>query len=261
MSFFKANSFADVLKHIIIILVVFFMLLGFFFLVYLPSTTNHGETISVPKITGMTLPEIEDYLDDQNLRYYVSDSSYNPGIKPYVILTQDPAPGSKVKENRKIYISVNMKNPPIIKMPKLIDGSLKNAQMILKSYDLMVGEITYVPDLAQNAVLKQLVKGKEIKPGDPVAKGSTVDLVVGDGEGNTEFDVPNVVGMPVDEASVLLVGQGLQLGSINYVQQAGKPNGTVVRQRPVAGEGAKIKVGQLVDIWVNGPEPMKGLEE
>jgi beta-lactam-binding protein with PASTA domain len=260
MSFFKANSFADLLKHIVIILVVVFMLLGFFFFVYLPSTTNHGETISVPKITGMTLPEIEDYLDDMDLRYYVSDSSYNQGIKPFVILTQDPAPGAKVKENRKIYISVNMKNPPIIKMPKLVDGSLKNAQMILKSYDLLVGEITYVPDLAQNAVLKQLVKGKEIKPGDPVAKGSTVDLVVGDGEGNTEFDVPNVVGMPVDEASVLLVGQGLQIGSINYVQEAGKPRDMVVRQRPVAGEGAKIKVGQLVDIWVNGSEPVENIE-
>ena len=260
MSFFKSISFSDVLKHILVILVVAFMLLGFFFFVYLPGTTNHGETISVPKINGMTLPEIEDFLGDQNLRYYVSDSSYNQGIKPFVILTQDPAPGAKVKENRKIYISVNMKNPPIIKMPKLIDGSLKNAQMILKSYDLLVGEIKYVPDLAQNAVLKQLVKGKEIKPGDPVAKGSTVDLVVGDGEGNTEFDVPNVVGMPVDEASVLLVGQGLQIGSINYVQEAGKPRDTVVRQRPVAGEGAKIKVGQLVDIWVNGPEPVEGLE-
>ena len=260
MSIFKANSVADVLKHVAIILVVAFMLLGFFFFVYLPTTTNHGETISVPKITGMTLPELEDYLDEQNLRYYVSDSSYNPGIKPFVILTQDPAPGAKVKENRKIYISVNMKNPPIIKMPKLIDGSLKNAQMILKSYDLMVGEIKYVPDLAQNAVLKQLVNGKEIKPGDPVAKGSTVDLVVGDGEGNTEFELPNVVGMPVDEASVLLVGQGLQIGSINYVQMAGKPQGAVVRQRPEAGNGAMIRVGQLVDIWVNGQEPVEGLE-
>lgn len=260
MSFFKADSFADVLKHIVIIIAVFFVLLFLFFFVYLPGTTNHGETISVPKITGMSLPELEDYLDEKNLRYYVSDSSYNSGIKPFVILTQDPAPGAKVKENRKIYISVNMKNPPIIKMPKLVDGSLKNAQMILKSYDLQVGEIKYVPDLAQNAVLKQLVKGKEIKPGDPVAKGSTVDLVVGDGEGNTEFEVPNVVGMPVDEASVLLVGQGLQIGSVNYVQEGDKPNGTVIRQRPTPGEGSTIKVGQLVDIWVKGTEPVKGVE-
>src|SRR5690606_19591016 len=111
MSLFKPSSFAYVLKHIIIILMGAFMLLGFFFFVYLPGTTNHGQTIAVPKITGMTLPEIEDYLGEQNLRYHISDSSYNPGIKPYVILTQDPAAGEKVKENRKIYISVNMKNP------------------------------------------------------------------------------------------------------------------------------------------------------
>ena len=120
--FLKVNSKKDVLIHLAVILGLTMILIFLFFYVYLPVTTNHGETISVPKITGMTLPEIEDYLDDMDLRYYVSDSSYNQGIKPFVILTQDPAPGAKVKENRKIYISVNMKNPPIIKMPKLIEG-------------------------------------------------------------------------------------------------------------------------------------------
>src|SRR5690606_5765046 len=128
-----------------------------FFYLYLPSTTNHGESISVPKITGMQLGDAEAYLEEQNLRYFINDSSYNSGRKPFEILTQDPAPGSKVKENRKIYVSVNMKNPPMIKMPRLVGGSVKNAELILKSYDLRKGKITPVPDLQLNAVLRQFV--------------------------------------------------------------------------------------------------------
>ncbi|AKD01830.1 PASTA domain-containing protein [Pontibacter korlensis] len=257
---FKANSFLDVIKHLLIMgVIVAALVLGFFYF-YLPSTTNHGESISVPKITGLQLQDAETLLEEQNLRYFINDSTYKPDQKPFEILTQDPAPGAKVKEDRKIYISVNMKNPPMIKMPKLIDGSVKNAELILKSYDLRKGKITYVPDLQQNAVLKQFVNGKEVKPGDMVPKGALVDLHVGDGLGETEFEMPSVVGMPVDEASVLLVGQGLQIGNIIYVQGSQEPDGTVLKQRPFAEVGAKIRVGELVDLWVAGNEPVQGIE-
>jgi len=257
---FKANSFLDVVKHLVFIGIIVALLVVGFFYVYLPSATNHGEAISVPKITGMQLPDAAQYLEEQNLRYYVNDSSYNSDRKPFEILTQDPAPGASVKEDRKIYISINITNPPMIKMPKLIDGSVKNAELILKSYDLKKGEVKYVPDLQQNAVLKQFVNGKEVKPGETIAKGSVVDLYVGDGLGNTEFEIPDVVGMPVDEASVLLVGQGLQIGTIIYVPGSGEADGTVMKQRPIAEVGAKIRVGELVDLWVAGEETMPTIE-
>ena len=256
----KVNSFVDVLKHLAIMAgIVAVLIFGFFYL-YLPSTTNHGESISVPKITGMQMSDAEEFLEEQNLRYFINDSSYNSGKKPFEILTQDPAPGSKVKEDRKIYVSINMKNPPMIKMPKLIDGSVKNAELILKSYDLRKGNIVPVPDLQAGAVLKQFVNGKEITPGAMIPKGSIVDLHVGDGLGNTEFEVPDVVGMPVDEASALLLGQQLQIGSIFYVEGSGEPDGTVVRQRPFAEVDAKIRVGEMVDLWVAGQEPLQTIE-
>jgi hypothetical protein len=129
--------------------------------------------------------------------------------------------------------------------------------MILESYGLQVGKLIKVPDLRQNQVLKQLVGGKEIAPGAPIAKGTSVDLEVGDGLGNQEFPVPNIVNMPADEATTLLVGQGLQVGEIFYQPaEEGQTDGTVVKQRPVAGPGATIRMGQLVDLWVAGQEPV-----
>jgi eukaryotic-like serine/threonine-protein kinase len=254
--FFKNNTLADVFKHIAVIVVIVALMLFFFFFVYLPTTTNHGETIQVPNVKGMKLKEVEAFLEENNLRGVVGDSSYDLNKEPFEVTLQDPAPGSRVKEGRKIYITYNMKTPPTIKMPKLIDGSVKNAQMVLKSYGLTLGEIREVPDLALNAVLKQLVNGKEIAPGAPVAKGSVVDLVVGNGIGNAEFQIPNVVGMPADEAVTLLVGTGLQLGTTQYIAAPnGEADGTVVRQRPAASPGSMIRVGELVDIWVAGTDP------
>lgn len=262
MAFLKSDTWLDLVKHLVVITLVSLLLLFLFFFVYLPVTTNHGETIVVPKVTGMQLTDLEDYLDERDLAYFVDDSSYSASTRPGTVLTQEPKPGEKVKEGRKIYISVAMKNPPVIKMPKLTDGSVKNAQMILNSYDLVVGKITLVPDLRQNAVLKQEVGGKEIKPGDPITKGTRVDLTVGDGLGNQEFPVPNVVGMPADEATTLLAGQGLQIGETFYqAPEAGQTPGTVVKQRPEASSSATIRSGQLVDLWVAGEEPLKSIDK
>ncbi|WP_375419278.1 PASTA domain-containing protein, partial [uncultured Hymenobacter sp.] len=148
MSFFSANTPLDLVKHLAIIgLATAVLVLGFFY-VYLPVTTNHGETIVVPKVTGMNLTQLERYLDERSLSFFVDDSSYNPTTQPFTVLTQDPAPGERVKEGRKIYLSVAMKRPPVIKMPKLTNGSEKNARLILKSYDLEVGQIILKPDLA-----------------------------------------------------------------------------------------------------------------
>ncbi|AHJ98452.1 PASTA domain-containing protein [Hymenobacter swuensis] len=261
MSFFRSDTPADLLKHVLIIVVATAALVFGFFYVYLPITTNHGETIVVPKVTGMNQADLENYLDERDLAYFVDDSTYDASIKPGTVLTQEPKAGEKVKEGRKIYVSVSMKNPPVIKMPKLTDGSVKNAQMILKSYDLVVGQLKFVPNIQKDAVLKQLVNGKEIAAGAAITKGTRVDLEVGDGLGNQEFPVPNLVNMPADEAKILLVGQGLQVGEIFYQEpEDGQTEGTVVKQRPVPGPGTTIRMGQLVDLWVAGSEPVKAVD-
>ena len=261
MFFLRSDTPADLVKHLLLIVVLVGALVFGFFQVYLPITTNHGETIVVPKVTGMNQADLEDYLDERNLDFLVDDSTYNAGIKPGTVLQQEPKAGEQVKEGRKLYVTVSMKNPPVIKMPKLTDGSVKNAQMILKSYDLVVGQLKFVPNILKDAVLRQSVDGKEIAAGDPITKGTRVDLEVGDGLGNQEFPVPNLVNMPADEATTLLVGQGLQVGEIFYQSAPnGEADGMVIKQRPVPGAGSTIRMGQLVDLWVAGSGPLKGVE-
>ena len=136
-------------------------------------------------------------------------------------------------------------------MPKLTDMTQRSAQMLLKSAGLELGNLRYVPDLAQGAVLKQYYKGEEILPGQPIPKGSKIDLEVGDGLGSTTFNMPEVVGMQLDEAKFQIIGAGLKVGQVMIVDKEDAEPGTVVRQNPESGN--KTRIGDVIDLWVVRP--------
>src|SRR5690349_1366983 len=70
---------------------------------YLDSYTHHGESISVPDLRGMKRDKLAAFVSDKHLRYSIVDSIFELDRPPEVILEQDPAPDSKVKEGRTIY--------------------------------------------------------------------------------------------------------------------------------------------------------------
>ena len=171
------NEYKYVFKNLMIMIGGISSIIFFIFYIYFPFKTNHGDTITVPNLIGMELNEIDEFLSDRDLRYEIlDDSSYSSEYPPYTILQQNPSENEKVKENRKIYLTLNSSIPPKIKMPKIINGSVKNAQLILRSYDLKLGDITYVPDMARNAVLKIFINGDSISENDLILKLSLIHI-------------------------------------------------------------------------------------
>ncbi|WP_296621181.1 PASTA domain-containing protein [Marivirga sp.] len=244
----KANSTKDLFIHLGIIIGLGIIIVLTFFYIYLPVSTHHGESITVPQLQGVHLDELDEFLLERDLRYEVTaDSGYSAEYPALTVLSQNPKEGKKVKENRKIYVSLNATSPPNVKMPKLVDGSLKNAQMVLESYGLLLGEITYEPHEFQNAVLKQKLNGKEIEQGEDVAKGSTIDLVIGNGLGRP-FSMPDVVDNSREDAEFIIIGSGLQLGKVKTRENDEKAAGIVLQQYPEA--GTSVRTGNKVDIWV-----------
>lgn len=271
------RSYKDLILHLIIMGVVGVGLILFFFFVYLPASTNHGETITVPDLEGATIEELDDYLVKRNLRYEITeDSGYSANYAPLAVLKQFPLANSQVKENRKVYVTLNAKSPPLVRMPRLIDGSVKNAQLVLRTYDLLLGDITYVPDIAANAVLEQFYKGSAIAEGEYVPKGAKIDLEVGDGLGNQIFESPFLIGQNLEDAQFAIIGSGLKVGDV-YYQKDGKAElevededgnitveekdiaaGSVFKQRPTA--GTKVKLGQSIDLWVVERDTVSALD-
>ncbi|SFC61580.1 PASTA domain, binds beta-lactams [Flexibacter flexilis DSM 6793] len=252
---FKAQTPFDVLLHLLIIVAMLVIMVLSFFYIYLPITTNHNETVTVPKVVGMRLADLENVLGERDLEYVVDDSIYKPGAEPFTVHKQFPFPDEKVKAGRKIYVEIYSKQPPLVKMPNLLNRTLINAQDELLSYDLLLGKTEYVPDLQLNSVIKQRWNGQEVAEGTPIPKGSRIDLIVGNGQGNTEFELANYVGMPRDEAELAITGVGLQIDVVTYDNTSTLPPGTIIKQKPSA--GTKTRAGEVVDIWVAGEDPAK----
>ncbi|NNF82792.1 MAG: PASTA domain-containing protein, partial [Flavobacteriaceae bacterium] len=81
---------------------------SFLMLKWLKISTNHGQFIEVPELKGKTLEVVEIELDDKDLNMVVQDSAnYNPNYPRYSVIDQLPPAGSLVKENRKIYLTLN----------------------------------------------------------------------------------------------------------------------------------------------------------
>ncbi len=253
MAKISTRSFSDLLIHVGIILALTAALFLAFFFVYLPFTTNHGQTITVPDVSKLSLDEMRNILSDRNLRYEVSDCTFVVGAQPLTVLAQYPRANAKVKEDRKIYVTVTKRVAPLVPMPNLLDLTERSAQLSLRSMGLEEGERTYEPDVSKNSVLRQLYNGREVAPGTSVPKGARIDLVLGDGLGNTMFAVPDVIGKPLDEARLTIQGSNLKVGTIIPVDDPEQEVGTVVKQRPEARSGERIRVGETMDLWVVGP--------
>jgi beta-lactam-binding protein with PASTA domain len=57
------------------------------------------------------------------------------------------------------------------------------------------------------------------------------------------------------EVQFLLRGMGLDAGNIIYESANGRELGIVIRQKPAYEPGKKVKIGEVIDLWVTGDEP------
>lgn len=248
------NSFNSSLKKILtnlLVIIILTVLLGFAFLkIYLPYYTHHGETVSVPDLSGYEFQEAVQLLEDSDLQFEVSvDSGFSADLPALAILKQIPEASDQVKTGRKIYLTLNARNAPLIKMPNLLNMPLKNVQEILSNIGLVRGDIVYVPDIGINVVLEQRYRGVTVKEGFEIPKGATIDLVVGDGMGNQLLLVPELTGLEEEEAEFLILGSGLRVGNKNYSSTDSVPPGRVFLQSPPA--GMQVRTGELINIWIS----------
>ena len=243
------------LFNLAIVLMLCLVLYSSFFAT-LHWVTRHGEEVRIPNIRGKDMNAAIARLHSMHFEVYI-DSTYEPDMKSLIVLKQVPDTGSIVKEGRTVFITVNMLTPPHVPMPNLVNLSYRSAEMLLRNNKLIVGDTTYKPDIASGAILAQLFNGTPIRPGELISQGSKISLVIGNGLGNTEWDVPDVTGMTVDEAMTYLNQFNLQ-PIISVASQMEEISDTstaiIVDQAPRAinemGGHNRIKMGDIIDISI-----------
>lgn len=223
------------------------------FFASLSFITGHGNEVKVPQVQGKTVKAAIALLESQGFEVEV-DSAYDPKQKPFIILIQSPEYNATVKEGRLIFLTVNKAEPPLTPMPNLLNMSFRSAEMLLKSNKLILGDTTFRPDIAKGAILEQLYKGQPIRPGQMLPQGSRIDLVIGDGLGNTQFNVPDVIGMPYMEAINILSSTGLMYTPIWDPNITDSTTAIIYDQQPKPfnelNAPNRIKEGDNVDILI-----------
>lgn len=227
----------------------------------LKTYTRHGESITVRDLRGMNLEQVKTVLSDNNLDWEVMDSVFDMNKPPLAVVEQTPKPGSKVKQGRTIYLTINATTAPTTEIPDLVGrSSFKYAKMQLESYGLKIGDPVYRPDPHLNAVIGMTVNGKNVTPKTKVPKGTIVTLVLGDGLGNSRISVPYLIGLRYDEAEFKLKGYSLNVGAVVVDDGVIDTAGAIVyKQIPEYGRGNSIRVGEPIDIFL-GKELPAGIE-
>jgi beta-lactam-binding protein with PASTA domain len=240
-------------------LALLFILL-FLFIVSLNWITKHGESNTVPLVTGKKLDDVQAMLEEKGFELVIQDSVFYDSIPRGMVLRQVPEADAVVKVNRTVYVTINRFVAPDIELPKLSGLSFRNAEMLIRNIGLKVGDTSYRTDFAKNTVLEVLYQGKTILPGATIKVGTPVDLVLGSGVGNEAIVVPKLLGLTYEEARALLDAQGIILGApVFNPGVSDSANAFVYRQRPAPttldGKRLTMRAGQMIDIWLQTEKP------
>jgi eukaryotic-like serine/threonine-protein kinase len=245
---------ANILLGIGILLILFFI-----FFQSLSWITRHDKTLAVPSVTGKSFEEAKKILEGQGFEVEIQDTVYNDTAALLSVVKQFPNAESKVKMNRTVYLIINRDAAPDIDMPNLVGLSLRSAQITLQQQKLKIEDTIYVPNVS-GAVLEQNYKGQPIKPGTKIQMGSGISLVIGRGTGSEELDVPDLVGLTLGEAKVIIESNGFNVGSI-LPEGSTDANMFVYTQKPAhitsSGNVNKLRQGQVIDVWVQANKPSR----
>ncbi len=237
------------LVHLVLMVLVAGVVGGLVYF-YLFEATRHGEALETPVFKGLSLEEAEAMARTHGVVLVVHDSVFHPESKG-MVLEQVPPPGALVKQGRKIYVVVSKRIPGKTAFPDVVDMPVEQAIRVLSARYLYVDSVIYVPDISQNIVLKAIHNGRELKAGDSLEQLSRIVLVVSQGLDEEKAPIPDVRGLPLKEAELVLVVHGFQLGNALIEESGGDTAALVVsRQEPAASDSALYPRGYLVDLWL-----------
>lgn len=244
---FSKYFFINIAIYLVLILVSIWGVLN-----YLDGYTLHNQTITLPDLRGYHTKELDSFLNDKKLHYVVIDSVYELDALPGAVIDQNPLPGAQVKENRKVYVTINANSPKKIQFPDLRDVTLRQATAILETFNIKIDSLKYKPDPCVKCVLDVVQDTTYLEPGDMIKAGSSVVLVLGSGLSDEFIEMPILINMQLSEAQNKLKELGLNLGAFNYedcLTADDTVKAKVFKQIPAYNTNELIQLGQSVVLF------------
>lgn len=154
-----------------------------------------SELIAVPNITGIDIKDAVVKLGNVGLNMGKIDPEYDEEKPEGMIISQDPARGTKHEAGTSINVVVSQgKQPERVSMPDLKGMSIEKARTVLEDKKLVLGQTKREESTSYAA--DQIAK-QDTEPGVMVEEGTTVNVVISTGPGPQvktkalQFKLPN----------------------------------------------------------------------
>jgi len=232
---------------------------------WLKIYTHHGQELKMPDYTGIPYEEAVKDANRHKFRISIQDSLHILGRSGGEVIRQNPTPGSLVKQNRMIYVTITKRSPD-----KILSGRLP--EMYGKSYDRKKLE------LEEHFEIKSRIADTRYDPGDPgqvlavqykgvtiidskgrdntvqIEKGDYLDFIISSKSGG-KVEVPDLICKTYEEAQFLLENLGLKVGLVEKSEGVETLEGSFVTVQDPPADGGIIDMESNVNITVSASKP------
>ena len=164
-------------------LICFTLLVAFMIFFGLGFLTQHNNYVKVPKLFGLNISKAIESANKKYLNIIILDSAkFNQNHPPLTVLEQFPKHNKEVKKGRKIYLTLNPVGYKKMRVPNVIQITLRNAETLLNAVGFQIGELIYKDNIGKDMVLEIRHEGKKIEPGHALQQRKKIDLVLGNGK-------------------------------------------------------------------------------
>ena len=197
---------------------------------------------TIPDVTSLNKKDAVDYLKNSGLKIKVINSKTEKvGLNQVFI--QFPTAGRVVKVNRTIQIWVNSGEGQ--EVPNIVGLELLEARSKLQGDNIQIQKIDYLPSNQKyNTIL-----GVYPAPGTKLEINQKISILVSSRMVTDPSVMPNLIGLDINDARVLLAQIGLTVSTVNNGTDATLPVNTIISTNPTP--GAKVVKGQKITIIVN----------
>lgn len=203
--------------------------------------------VTVPDIQGSHKDTARRRIDESGLSYGESKPMPSTKIQRDYVMLQRPEPGSVVRAGRRVFVTLSEGQDSVI-VPDVRGKTEEQARMAIEEATLTLSPATaHVPSSGAPGT----VIGQDPLPGKKVARSSAVAILISKaGEAAPRLQVPNLVGMKLEDARARLAELGLSMVPVADSDTSAEV-GVVLRQNPEYGkeivEGGRVALNVRLD--------------
>jgi beta-lactam-binding protein with PASTA domain len=217
----------------------------------------HGREAAVPDLAGLTPAEAERVVVASGLLLEVEGRFYSPKVAEGHILSQAPAPGSKVRRGWKIRVAESL-GPQRVVIPNVVGQSQRVAEINLAQRGLQPGSVAIV-HLSGSPAEHVIAQSPPPNAEGVAAPKVNLLLAAPNGDKPESYVMPDFVGQHFGDATSAIAVGNFKLGAVKVTLQAGSPladektsklkpiaTDRIISQSPAAGQ--KIAAGASISL-------------